>query len=52
MKVNGSWHEEDNFWEAFGPFMFDEGRLAATPAEVDQVLNMLDLRPGTTILDL
>ncbi|HZO86894.1 MAG TPA: class I SAM-dependent methyltransferase [Chthonomonadaceae bacterium] len=46
------WYDLDAFWEATAPMMFDEKRWAATAAEVDQVLTLLGLEPGTAILDL
>jgi SAM-dependent methyltransferase len=52
MKNNSNWHDEDEFWEAFAPFMFDEERMKATPAEVDQLLELLGLIDGAKILDL
>ncbi len=47
-----TWHESDEFWELFAPFMFDPGRMAAAPLEVEQLLDLLGLRPGAAILDL
>ena len=47
-----TWHERDDFWEMFAPFMFPEERWAAAPAEVDQVLRLLGTDPGAAILDL
>jgi SAM-dependent methyltransferase len=46
------WHEEDDFWETFAPFMFGEQRWASTAAEIDHILTMLDVAPGAEILDL
>ncbi len=46
------WHETDAFWETFAPLMFGERRWANTPAEIDGILNLMNLAPGTTILDL
>jgi cyclopropane fatty-acyl-phospholipid synthase-like methyltransferase len=47
-----TWHESDDFWETVAPFMFGEDSWASAPAEVDQVTAVLDLQPGTSILDL
>lgn len=47
-----TWHENDGFWEMVAPFMFSENNWAAAPAEVDQVIALLDLSPGAVILDL
>ena len=46
------WHEDDQFWEQWGPMMFTQQRLANTPAEVEQIINLLDIRPEAKILDL
>ena len=47
-----AWHEDDAFWEAFGPIMFTEELRAAAPADVDAILELVDLPPGASILDL
>ncbi|MBN1246086.1 MAG: class I SAM-dependent methyltransferase [Anaerolineae bacterium] len=46
------WHEDDAFWEAFGPVMFTEDRWRAAPTEVEAILDLLRLPPSATILDL
>lgn len=46
------WHEDDAFWEAFGPVMFTEDRWRAAPVEVEAIVNLLDLAPSATVLDL
>ncbi len=54
MKINEptSWHSEDEFWQAFAPFMFHEERLAATPFEVDKILDLTNPGPSSKILDV
>lgn len=47
-----SWHEDDEFWELMAPFMFSPDGWTAALRQVDQVISLLDLRPGDTILDL
>lgn len=47
-----TWHEDDEFWETMAPMMFAERRWTAAAVEVDQVISLLDARPGDTILDL
>ncbi len=45
-----SWHERDDFWETaplFGP-----QNLEAAPQEVDALLPLLGIEPGTQVLDL
>jgi SAM-dependent methyltransferase len=52
MVSESTWHEEDDFWEAFAPFMFGEQMWQATPGEVDQVLALLNLEPEAALLDI
>jgi len=47
-----AWHEDDAFWEAFGPLMFREELWAAAPAEVDAIVELVDLPPRSAVLDL
>jgi len=47
-----AWHEDDAFWEAFGPLMFTEKLWAAAPADVDAILELVDLPSGASVLDL
>jgi SAM-dependent methyltransferase len=46
------WFEDDNLWEGLYPFLFSPQRLAATPAEVEQLARLLVLPPGARVLDL
>lgn len=46
------WHEDDRFWEMRSELMFGAGRLAKTPAEVDQMLALLDATAPAKVLDL
>jgi len=46
------WHEDDAFWRDNAPVMFGEGRWAAAPEEVDQVVVLGDIQPGAHVLDL
>jgi cyclopropane fatty-acyl-phospholipid synthase-like methyltransferase len=47
-----AWHEDDAFWEAFGPLMFTEELRAAAPADIDAILALVDLPSGASVLDL
>jgi len=49
-----TWHEDDAFWRAFGPFMFTPERVQAAEAEADALVRLLGLDPARTpaILDL
>jgi len=46
------WHEQDAFWETTAPIIFTKQRWANTPAEVENVISLLDIKPGIHILDL
>ncbi|MBU7017549.1 MAG: methyltransferase domain-containing protein [Theionarchaea archaeon] len=47
-----SWYEDDTFWEMVAPFLFDEMRWAATPGEVDHIVELLGVDPPASVLDL
>lgn len=47
-----AWFEDAAFWDAVAPLLFDESRLAVTPAEVDGLLDLLGAPDGATVLDL
>jgi len=47
-----AWHEDDDFWETFGPYIFTDARLDAARSEVDSLIKLLGLAPGASILDL
>lgn len=47
-----SWHEQDDFWETFAPVIFNEKVMSAAPQEVEQLVRLLDLQPGSSICDL
>jgi SAM-dependent methyltransferase len=46
------WHEDDDFWVTMRPYLFDQARLAKTPTEIDQLIQLAGLSPGMSILDL
>src|SRR5881628_13799 len=46
------WHEQDEFWEAFGPTLFSERHWSTAPVEVDGIISLLRLQPGMSIVDL
>lgn len=45
------WHESDEFWQTTAPFMFNEQSWEDVPKQVDGFLALLDLAPGSYILD-
>lgn len=52
MDKKAPWYENDDFWETVAPFLFHEKRWAATPAEVDQVVALLQVDAGASFLDM
>jgi SAM-dependent methyltransferase len=46
------WHEDDGFWELWGPVMFNERRIANASEEVDNLISLLKIKSGAQILDL
>jgi len=46
------WHEDDRLWEATAPLLFSERRWAAAPEEVENIISLLQLPPGASVLDL
>lgn len=46
------WFEMDDFWELMYSRMFGDESWIEIPAQVDQVFNLLDIKPGAVILDL
>jgi len=47
-----AWHDDDGFWNTWAPVMFTRERFDNAPAETDQILKLLKVRPGAAILDL
>jgi len=52
MQETKPWHEDDSFWEMWGPIMFSEQRLEDAQEEVERIVSLLGIKPGTHILDL
>lgn len=52
MALNRKWHESDDFWQKLAPFIFSEDRWANTPGEVDQLLELIQAKPGSKLLDI
>jgi len=46
------WHEDDTFWETWGPVMFTQQRLENAAAEVERIATLLGIKPGVPVLDL
>jgi SAM-dependent methyltransferase len=47
-----AWHEQDEFWETFGPAMFPPERFESAAVQIDGVLGFAGVDPGATVLDL
>ena len=46
------WHEDDAFWERWGPILFGERRLANAASEVEKLVSLIGLKPEAHVLDL
>ena len=47
-----AWHEQDAFWVKWAPVIFDERRWEQTQEEVTNIVSLLGISPGSSILDL
>ncbi|MGA2545153.1 MAG: class I SAM-dependent methyltransferase [Rectinemataceae bacterium] len=47
----GEWFEDEEFWTAYAPIMFDEERWAEVPAIVDAIELLVRPSPGASVLD-
>jgi len=45
------WFEDEEFWDAYAPTMFDEERWAEVTAVVDGIVAMVGLERGAAVLD-
>jgi SAM-dependent methyltransferase len=45
------WHDDDEFWQSMAPFMFSESSWQNAPAQVEQLISLLGVAPGSSILD-
>ena len=52
MQQTKPWHEDDSFWQTWGPLMFPTQRIADATEEVTKIIKLLDIKPGASILDL
>jgi SAM-dependent methyltransferase len=43
------WFENESFWESFFPSMFSPQRVAAAPAQVEQVIALSGVQAGTVV---
>jgi SAM-dependent methyltransferase len=47
----GEWYEDEEFWTAYAPIMFDEARWAEVPAVIDEIERLAHPSPGCAVLD-
>jgi SAM-dependent methyltransferase len=47
----GEWFEDEDFWTAYAPIMFDEARWAEVPGVVDAIERLARPSPGASVLD-
>ena len=52
MQQSKPWHEDDSFWETWGPWIFSTNRIADAVDEMDKVSKLLVIRQKDCILDL
>jgi SAM-dependent methyltransferase len=50
--MTARWHDDDGFWDAVAPFLFTDERCDAADSEVDAIIRLLEIEPGSQILDL
>lgn len=46
------WYKNEQFWVGVSPFLFTSDRRATVSIQVNDLLKMLDLKPGAAILDM
>ncbi len=52
MSESGSpWFEDDAFWMEFAPYMFNEDKWGSAPEEAAAALRLMEMEPGSRILD-
>ncbi len=52
MDSGKAWYEDDQFWKAIEATHFDTGRWASAPVQVEQLIALLDIPTGASVLDL
>ena len=52
MNDQDSWHNQDAFWELFGPVLFNQQRQSRAGSEVDKIEKLLQIEEHARILDL
>lgn len=52
MKKKRLWYERDTLWESLEGIMFNQQRLTNAPAEVENMIKLLDITASSRVLDL
>ena len=52
MPKKREWFEDDSLWQAVMPILFDEKRVESASGEVDDMIALTGIRPGSRVLDL
>ena len=47
-----AWHEQDDFWVKWAPVLFPKQRWEKTQEEVINIISLLKIDPGASVLDL
>jgi SAM-dependent methyltransferase len=50
--MHPTWHEDDTFWRTHAPHLFQQSRIDASGAEVQNLLRLTGLRGDCRVLDL
>jgi SAM-dependent methyltransferase len=51
VSVVTAWHERDDFWTSWAPYLFSTMRLQSASSEVEQIIQLLKIPPGASVLD-
>jgi SAM-dependent methyltransferase len=52
MKMDNTWHQDDEFWQTMATMMFSEDRWESALEEVNALITLLDLTRKAKILDM
>jgi SAM-dependent methyltransferase len=52
VEMEQPWHGQDAFWENVAPVIFSQRRRSDAPAEVEKIISLLGVAPGSPVLDL
>lgn len=52
MNDRPAWHADPAFWNAFEPFVFPSEKVEQAREQVERLVDLLDLDPGSAVLDM